>query len=117
MPFKPGNNANPSGRPKLTEAEIEAKRILSERTPRAAQRLGELLDSDDDRVALAASLALLDRQLGKAPAAQEDRDALAHAARPSWLDSLGRAEIVAIARKALVSASAQTVDAVPTGGE
>lgn len=111
MPFVKGQVANPSGRPKLTEPEKEAKRILTERTPRAAQRLGELLESEDDRVALAASLALLDRQLGKAPAAQEDRDALAKAARPTWVNSLGRAAIVEIARKALAASSGQTVDA------
>ncbi len=103
--------------PEVLEAREQARQWLQARSVEYAQRLDDLTRSEDEKVALAAVLAALDRSIGRPPAAQEDRDALAAAARPAWLDSLGRSEIVAIARKALVSAGAQTVDAVPTGGE
>ena len=101
----------------VLEAREQARQWLQARSVAYAERLDDLTRSEDEKVALAAVLAALDRSIGRPPAAQEDRDALAQAARPPWLDSLGRSEIVAIARKALVSAGAQTVDAVPTGDE
>jgi len=114
---KGGPSPNPRGKGPPSQGELEARSWLKLRSLEHAKRLDELTRSEDERVALGAVLACLDRSLGKPAAAQEDRDALAAAARPAWLDSLGRAEIVAIARKALVSAAAQTVDAAPTGGE
>ena len=44
---------------------------LAELSPRAVERLGELLNSDDERVRLEAAKAILDRHLGR-PAIQAD---------------------------------------------
>jgi len=44
---------------------------LAELSPRAVERLGELLDSDDERVRLEAARTILDRHLGR-PAIQAD---------------------------------------------
>jgi hypothetical protein len=70
-PFPPGVSGNPSGRPKQTEEQRRALEILNAATPRAARRLVKLLRSFDEKVALAASMALLNRVLGKDPIALE----------------------------------------------
>jgi hypothetical protein len=44
---------------------------LAELSPRAVERLGDLLDSGDERVRLEAAKAILDRHLGR-PAIQAD---------------------------------------------
>lgn len=62
MPFEKGKSGNPGGRPK-ENAEIKA--LAREYGPRAVERLAELMDGDDPRVAVAASQALLDRGYGK----------------------------------------------------
>ncbi len=66
--WTPGVTGNPGGRPKLAP---DVKSALEAGSLAAAQRLVELVSSEDERVALAASLALLDRVLGKAPASIE----------------------------------------------
>ena len=60
--FLPGNNANPSGRPK---ADPEAKAILKTATPDAARALVELLHSKRENIKLLAAQAILDRTQGK----------------------------------------------------
>ena len=47
------------------------KATLRELSPRAVERLGELLDSADERIRLEAAKAILDRHLGR-PAIQAD---------------------------------------------
>ena len=64
----PGRSANPGGRPGVPEV---IKATLRELSPRAVERLGELLDSDDERIQLEAAKAILDRHLGR-PAIQAD---------------------------------------------
>jgi hypothetical protein len=64
----PGRSANPGGRPGVPK---EIKATLRELSPRAVQRLGELLDSEDERIRLEAAKAILDRHLGR-PAIQAD---------------------------------------------
>ena len=64
----PGRSANPGGRPGVPEV---IKSTLRELSPRAVERLGELLDSDDERIQLEAAKAILDRHLGR-PAIQAD---------------------------------------------
>ena len=66
--FLPGNSANPGGRPGVPEV---IKSRLRELSPRAVQRLGELLNSADERIQLEAAKAILDRHLGR-PAIQAD---------------------------------------------
>jgi hypothetical protein len=64
----PGRSANPGGRPGVPEV---IKATLRELSPRAVERLGQLLDSDDERIRLEAAKAILDRHLGR-PAIQAD---------------------------------------------
>ena len=64
----PGRSANPGGRPGVPK---EIRATLRELSPRAVERLGELLDSEDERIRLEAAKAILDRDLGR-PAIQAD---------------------------------------------
>lgn len=57
-----GSTGNPGGRPKTDPAIREA---LEAGSLAAAERLVALTGSEDERVALAASVALLDRVIGK----------------------------------------------------
>jgi hypothetical protein len=66
--WTPGVTGNPGGRPKLNP---DVRSALEAGSLAAAQRLVELISSEDERVSLAASMALLDRTLGKAPASIE----------------------------------------------
>lgn len=60
--FGPGNKANPGGRPKVV---AEVRELARAHTTRAIGRLVELMESEDGRVAVAASKELLDRGYGK----------------------------------------------------
>ena len=64
----PGRSANPGGRPGVPDV---IKATLRELSRRAVERLGELLDSADERIQLEAAKAILDRHLGR-PAIQAD---------------------------------------------
>jgi hypothetical protein len=66
--FVPGTSGNPGGRPKPPDG---LRTRLAELSPLAVERLGELLDSGDERVRLEAARAILDRHLGR-PAIQAD---------------------------------------------
>ena len=66
--YLPGVTGNAGGRPKVP---TDVRSALAAGSLAAAQRLVELVKSEDERVALAASMALLDRVLGKAPASIE----------------------------------------------
>ena len=74
--FVPGVSGNAGGRPKVP---TDVRAALDGGSVAAAQRLVELVKSQDERVALSASLALLDRVLGKAPASVEVTSAPAEA--------------------------------------
>ena len=60
--FQKGVSGNPGGRPAMAP---EVREALEGASERAAQRLVELVDSVDPRVALMASNAILDRLYGK----------------------------------------------------
>jgi hypothetical protein len=62
--FKPGQSGNPTGSRGATYGEVV--RLASRFSVRAIWRLSELMESDDERVALLASQAILDRAHGKA---------------------------------------------------
>ena len=64
----PSTSGNPSGGPKPPDG---PRTRLVEPSPRAVERLGELLDSADERVRLEAARTILDRHLGR-PAIQAD---------------------------------------------
>jgi hypothetical protein len=66
--FVPGTSGNAGGRPKPPDG---LRTRLAELSPRAVERLSELLDSGDERVRLEAAKTILDRHLGR-PAIQAD---------------------------------------------
>lgn len=72
MVWKKGESGNPGGRPKSLREVTELARKCG---PKAIQRLSELLDSEDEKVVVAAANALLDRGYGKPtqPIAQVDK--------------------------------------------
>jgi hypothetical protein len=66
--WAPGTSGNAGGRPKPPDG---LRTRLAELSPRAVERVGELLDSGDERVRLEAAKVILDRRLGR-PAIQAD---------------------------------------------
>ena len=76
--YLPGVTGNPGGRPKVP---MDVRSALEAGSLAAAQRLVELVNSEDERVALSASMAILDRVLGKPPASVEVTSA---PAEPDW---------------------------------
>ena len=62
--FLPGTSGNAGGRPKPPDG---LRTRMAELSPRAIERIGELLDSDDERVRLEAAKTILDRHLGRPP--------------------------------------------------
>ena len=69
-PWKPGVSGNPRGRPKVA---AEVRTLARSHGQRAFERLVELMDDPDPRVAFMASREVLDRAYGKpAPAADID---------------------------------------------
>jgi hypothetical protein len=68
--WKPGQSGNPNGRPKVP-TEIKAR--LSQLGPKAVERLADLMNSDNERVALAAAQTLVERAYGKAKPAEDEK--------------------------------------------
>lgn len=62
--FTKGRSGNPGGRRKTPP---DVRDALIAACPRAVARLIELLDSDDERIALRASEVVIERCLGKVP--------------------------------------------------
>ena len=65
--FQKGVSGNPGGRPRIAPEVCE---LVRSNAPRAFERLVELMESKDERVAMVASNAVLDRAYGK-PSAEE----------------------------------------------
>lgn len=65
-PWTKGQSGNPTGRSKAAD---ELRKALEGDAPYAAQRLRELLDSEDDQVALKAAQFIVDHVKGRAPQA------------------------------------------------
>jgi DUF2075 family protein len=62
MTFSKGQSGNPSGRKRLAP---EIKELFLKNTVRAFKRICQLIDSDDERVALKAAVYVVDRAYGK----------------------------------------------------
>lgn len=89
-PFKAGQSGNPLGRPKAATDVVKLARDGSEK---AIKRLVKLIDSEEDRVALAAAVAVLDRAVGK-PA-----QTVAHATKDAKdIPELTTAELIDLVR-------------------
>jgi hypothetical protein len=67
-PFPKGVSGNPGGRPKVV---VEVKRILEDAAPKAATKIGQLIDHEDPKIAIAAAKDVIDRLMGK-PRSSED---------------------------------------------
>jgi hypothetical protein len=61
-PFQKGISGNPGGRPKKVQ---DVAALAKDNSVKAMERLVKLIDSGDDKVALAAANAVLDRAVGK----------------------------------------------------
>ena len=57
-----GKSGNPGGRPK---AIVELKKLCQEATPKAIRKVIRLINSEDERVALAAAQTVIERGYGK----------------------------------------------------
>ncbi len=61
-PWVKGQSGNPNGRPKK---HTTIAQLAEDSSERAIRKLAKLIDSDDEKVALAAAQAVLDRAVGK----------------------------------------------------
>jgi hypothetical protein len=66
----PGFTANPSGRPKVVG---EIRELARQHAPAAFKRICDLVESDDERIALAASQEILNRAYGRPVQAVESK--------------------------------------------
>src|SRR5260370_9059142 len=71
--WKPGQSGNPSGQ---TAEYGDVVRLAQSLSLRAIERLGELVESEDERVAAPASSAILDRAFGKPQPNRLEQDSL-----------------------------------------
>lgn len=62
MAWKKGQSGNPGGRPKEI---ADLKSFCQEKSPVAMAKVASLVESADERIALAASQTILDRAFGK----------------------------------------------------
>lgn len=68
-PFQKGVSGNPGGKPKQF---FDVQRLARQHSPRAFQRILELVESDDERIAYMASNTVLERAYGKVQAAPDE---------------------------------------------
>ncbi len=116
--LKGASSPNPSGLSKdIAQGVLEVRRLLLDHSPQAAQRLVTLLDSEDDRVALTAAMAILDRSGAKPFSTEPER--LEVTAVPMDVEQL-RATLAQRVAALLPPAARElppAVDVSPEGGE
>lgn len=83
-PFVKGQSGNPSGRAKKVKAVVEEAEKNAEK---ALKRLARMIDSDDEKVALAACQAILDRAIGKPKQSMEVKSDVTHHGSESVSDT------------------------------
>ena len=85
-PWKPGQSGNPNGRPKKNR---EAEAVALSNSQKAMKKLVTLIDSEDEKVALAAAQAIIDRAMGK------PKQSLDIAKSPHTLDEVDTDDLIA----------------------
>jgi hypothetical protein len=65
-PWQPGQSGNPSGRPKKTPEQREIEELARTWSKRAMNRLGKIATKGEDKDAVRACEAILDRGFGRA---------------------------------------------------
>lgn len=117
-PFPKGVSGNPGGMSKEAGEQVaEAKRLGASLAPSSMRRLKLLAKSKDERVALAACVAILDR-VGLRPFSTEpERLEVAHTVDVEALRRLlvSRAEALAGAHRQELALNAPVVEALPAG--
>jgi hypothetical protein len=98
-PVQPGEIRNPTGKGGLWR---EAQRIAREKSPEAARRLAELMDSSDERVALMAADKVLTWAWGKPPDHDPNQDRAASGIDLSVLSRDERGQLLLWLRRGLV---------------
>jgi hypothetical protein len=98
-PVRPGEVRNPTGKGGLWR---EAQRITREKSPEAARRLAELMDSSDERVALMAADKVLQWAWGKPPEFDPREDKPTSAIDVSVLSAAEQRMLLAWLRRGLV---------------
>jgi hypothetical protein len=116
--FQKGQSGNPGGRPKLP---ADIREAFKAKAPEALEVLSRCLQSNDDRIAMMAAQAILDRGYGRPVQSidaniSEDRVRyiaevpVKCATTQEWLESIRRED----AGRALVTSVAAAVDDEPT---
>lgn len=116
--FKPGQVANPLGAGAIPKSKRElyreARKLALDKAPREMERLGELMESTDERVAVFASNSILDRAGLRAidkPELDEERSKFDPSLlTPAQLRQLEAALRLYIAARRVPDAPRQTID-------